>query len=277
MKYILIIGDGMADNPVPALDNKTPLQHAAIPVMDALAAKGEVGSVVNCPAGLPAGSDTAILSIFGADPNLCYTGRSPLEAAATGIQLQPGDVSYRCNMVALEDSDLPFAEKKILSHSGGSIEGDQSIQLITDLFQDPTFAAAAKEAGVAYVLMGHGTAHVAKVTYSQMATQMDKLGYENVFIGTVEGEPEDTSCEAVIAAVKEAGYTKVVLRPLMVVAGDHANNDMAGDDADSWLSQFKAAGCFDSVDTQIAGLGEIADVQQIYIDHTKAAIDSLNG
>ena len=137
--------------------------------------------------------------------------------------------------------------------------------------------AAAKEAGVAYVLMGHGTAHVAKVTYSQMATQMDKLGYENVFVGTVEGEPEDTSCEAVIAAVKEAGYTKVVLRPLMVVAGDHANNDMAGDDADSWLSQFKAAGCFDSVDTQIAGLGEIADVQQIYIDHTKAAIDSLNG
>ena len=148
MKYILIIGDGMADNPVPALDNKTPLQHASIPVMDALAAKGEVGSVVNCPAGLPAGSDTAILSIFGADPNLCYTGRSPLEAAATGIQLQPGDVSYRCNMVALEDSDLPFAEKKILSHSGGSIEGDQSIQLIADLFQDPTFAAAAKEAGM---------------------------------------------------------------------------------------------------------------------------------
>ena len=136
---------------------------------------------------------------------------------------------------------------------------------------------AAKEAGVAYVLMGHGTAHVAKVTYSQMATQMDKLGYENVFIGTVEGEPEDTSCEAVIAAVKEAGYTKVVLRPLMVVAGDHANNDMAGDDEDSWLSQFKAADCFGSVDTQIAGLGEIGDIQQIYIDHAQAAIDSLNG
>ena len=102
--------------------------------------------------------------------------------------------------------------------------------------------AAAKEAGVAYVLMGHGTAHVAKVTYSQMATQMDKLGYENVFIGTVEGEPEDTSCEAVIAAVKEAGYTTVVLRPLMVVAGDHANNDMAGADEDSWKTMFEAAG-----------------------------------
>ena len=133
--------------------------------------------------------------------------------------------------------------------------------------------AAAKEACVAYVLMGHGTAHVAKVTYSQMATQMDKLGYENVFIGTVEGEPEDTSCEAVIAAVKEAGYTTVVLRPLMVVAGDHANNDMAGADEDSWKTMFEAAGL--TVNCQISGLGRIADVQALYVAHTKAAIDAI--
>ena len=133
--------------------------------------------------------------------------------------------------------------------------------------------AAAKEAGVAYVLMGHGTAHVAKVTYSQMATQMDKLGYENVFIGTVEGEPEDTSCEAVIAAVKEAGYTTVVLRPLMVVAGDHANNDMAGADEDSWKTMFEAAGL--TVNCQISGLGRIADVQALYVAHAKAAIDAI--
>ena len=133
--------------------------------------------------------------------------------------------------------------------------------------------AAAKEAGVAYVLMGHGTAHVAKVTYSQMATQMDKLGYENVFIGTVEGEPEETSCEAVIAAVKEAGYTTVVLRPLMVVAGDHANNDMAGADEDSWKTMFEAAGL--TVNCQISGLGRIADVQALYVAHTKAAIDAI--
>ena len=132
--------------------------------------------------------------------------------------------------------------------------------------------AAAKEAGVAYVLMGHGTAHVAKVTYSQMAAQMDKLGYENVFIGTVEGEPEDTSCEAVIAAVKEAGYTTVVLRPLMVVAGDHANNDMAGADEDSWKTMFEAAGL--TVNCQISGLGRIADVQALYVAHAKAAIDA---
>ena len=133
--------------------------------------------------------------------------------------------------------------------------------------------AAAKEAGVAYVLMGHGTAHVAKVTYSQMATQMDKLGNENVFIGTVEGEPEDTSCEAVIEAVKNAGYTTVVLRPLMVVAGDHANNDMAGADDDSWKTMFEAAGF--TVNCQISGLGRIADVQALYVAHTKAAIDAI--
>ena len=107
-----------------------------------------------------------------------------------------------------------------------------------------------------------------------MQTQMENLGYKNVFIGTVEGEPEDTSCEAVIAKVKEAGYKNVILRPLMVVAGDHANNDMAGDDDDSWKSQFEASGEFDSVDTQIAGLGEIADIQQIYVAHTKAAMDA---
>ena len=127
---------------------------------------------------------------------------------------------------------------------------------------------AAKEDGTAFVFMGHGTSHAAKVSYSQMQTQMQELGYDNVFICTVEGDPEETACEAVIDAVAEAGYTKVVLRPLMIVAGDHANNDMAGEDEDSWLSMFKASGKFDSVDTQIAGLGEIEGIQQIYVEHT---------
>ena len=130
----------------------------------------------------------------------------------------------------------------------------------------------AAEAGVAFVLMGHGTSHTAKVSYSQMQTQMDKLGYKNVFIGTVEGEPEETACENVIDAVAEAGYTKVVLRPLMVVAGDHANNDMAGDDDDSWKSMFVASDKFESIDTQIAGLGRIEDIQKIYVEHAGAVI-----
>ena len=133
---------------------------------------------------------------------------------------------------------------------------------------------AAKEEGTAFVFMGHGTSHTAKISYSQMQTQMEQLGYENVFIGTVEGEPEDTACEAVIEKLKNAGYKKVILRPLMVVAGDHANNDMAGDDDNSWKSQFEASGVFDSIDTQIAGLGEIDAIQQLYVAHTQAAIDA---
>ena len=131
---------------------------------------------------------------------------------------------------------------------------------------------AAKEDGVAFVFMGHGTSHNAKVSYSQMQAQMKDLGYENVFIGTVEGKPEETACENVINAVAEAGYTKVVLRPLMVVAGDHANNDMAGDDDDSWKSMFNASGKFESVDCQIAGLGEIEAIQNLYVAHTAEAM-----
>ena len=105
-----------------------------------------------------------------------------------------------------------------------------------------------------------------------MQTQMDELGYDNVFIGTVEGEPEETELSNVIEMVKEAGYTKVILRPLMVVAGDHANNDMAGDDDDSWKSGFEADGSFEEIDCQISGLGGIKDVQKIYVEHTGEVI-----
>ena len=126
--------------------------------------------------------------------------------------------------------------------------------------------------GVAFVLMGHGTSHTAKVSYSQMQEQMKNLKYENVFIGTVEGEPEETACENVIEAVKAAGYKKVVLRPLMVVAGDHAHNDMAGEDEDSWVNLFRAAGAFDQVECQIAGLGSIPAIQDLYIEHAKEAM-----
>lgn len=148
MKYLLVIGDGMADNPVPELGGKTPLQAASIPAIDDLARRGEVGQVKNCPEGLPPGSDTAILSIFGQDPKACYTGRSPLEAAAGGIVLQPGQVSYRCNMVSLEDGERPFGEKRIVSHSGGSIDADASIALVEFLFSHPQFQKAAQAAGM---------------------------------------------------------------------------------------------------------------------------------
>ena len=128
--------------------------------------------------------------------------------------------------------------------------------------------------GVALVLLGHGTSHTASVTYDQMQAQMEALGYKNVFIGTVEGEPEDTECSNVIDKVKDAGYKKVVLRPLMVVAGDHANNDMADpDDPESWYSMFTASGNFDGVQCDVAGLGRIPEVEQLYVAHTQAAMN----
>ena len=148
MKYILVIGDGMADDPVGELGGRTPLQAANKPNMDALARRSLVGSVKNCPDGLPAGSDTAILSIFGCDPNYCYTGRAPLEAAAQDLKLAPGDLAFRCNMAAISDEDVPFEDKRILSHSGGGIDGESSQELIKWLFTVPEFRKAAARAGV---------------------------------------------------------------------------------------------------------------------------------
>lgn len=148
MKYLLFIGDGMADVPLSELGDKTPIEYANIPTIDTLAARGTLGTVSNCPAGLPAGSDTAITSIFGCDPRKYYTGRAPLEAAASGIKLQPGSIAYRCNMVTYEDGDIPFEQRHILSHCAGSIEGDESDNIITTLFSDPEFKAAADKAGM---------------------------------------------------------------------------------------------------------------------------------
>ena len=148
---------------------------------------------------------------------------------------------------------------------------------------------ALAEDGTAVVFMGHGTGHEANVTYDQMQAQMDALGYKNVFIGTVEGNPADTALPEVKKAVEEAGYTKVILRPLMVVAGDHANNDMAADEEGTWYYGFVNGGEFevegadapvdtgagfgaDNVTCQIEGLGRIADVEKIYVDHSGAVM-----
>lgn len=136
----------MADDPVPQLGNKTPLQTASIPAIDAMAAKGTVGSVINCPPPLPAGSETAILSIFGCDPRKYFTGRSPMEAAAAGIVMRPGDAAFRCNLVSFEDGDMPMEEKKILSHSAGSIDGASALETVDALLADPRFAKALAEA-----------------------------------------------------------------------------------------------------------------------------------
>lgn len=148
MKYILVIGDGMADNPVPELGGKTPLEAAEKPFIDSLAKRGKLGSVLTVPRNQPPGSDTAIMSIFGCDPNKYYTGRSPLEAAGTGVAVKPGSVSYRCNMVCLEDGNMPFESKRILSHNAGSIDGQESIEIVEALFADERFKAEAERLGL---------------------------------------------------------------------------------------------------------------------------------
>ena len=132
----------MADNPVAQLDGKTPLQAAHIPTIDYLAAHGEVGSVVNCPKPLPPGSETAILSIFGCDPRRYFTGRSPMEAAASGIAMEPGDAAFRCNLVTLEEGEKPLEERRILSHSAGSIDGPSALETVDALLSDPEFSRA---------------------------------------------------------------------------------------------------------------------------------------
>ena len=212
-------------------------------------------------------------------------------AVANGVKnlvVQPTHLMHGAEMVeALDSYKDKFESVAIAEPMLGEVGDDATVinddkkavaQAITDeacKIAGYDSMEAAAEDGTAFVFMGHGTSHTANVTYDQMQTQMEDLGFTNAFIGTVEGEPEDTECQAVIEKVKEAGFKKVVLRPLMVVAGDHANNDMAGDDDDSWKSQFEASGAFDSIDCQIEGLGRIEAVEDLYVEHTKAAIDSL--
>ena len=142
MKYVLVIGDGMSDDPIPALGGKTPLESLDLPHFGILAGS-ETGLCQTVPAGVPAGSDTAILNIFGNDPRECYTGRSVLEAAGVDVTLAPGEVSMRVNLCAVEEVDGRLI---IHSHNGGNVEGDEAETLMRDLLADPRFHAAAQAA-----------------------------------------------------------------------------------------------------------------------------------
>lgn len=141
MKYIVVLGDGMADEPIAALGGKTPLDAAVTPVMDALASKGRMGTVQNVPAGMAPGSDVANLSVLGYDPAANYSGRSPLEALSVGVQMDDGDVIFRSNIVTLTEDEL-YAQKTILDHSSGEIStGDADILMdaIRAEFNSDTF------------------------------------------------------------------------------------------------------------------------------------------
>ncbi len=161
MKYILIIGDGMADDPLEELGGRTPLEVCSKPYFDSLSERGTLGLVQTIPEGFPPGSDTAIMSIFGCDPAKYFSGRAPLELAASGGVMPEGGACYRCNMVTLGgDENLPFAEKTMVSHSAGSIEGEESDELIEWLFGHEEFKPMAEAAGMS-VRPGSSFRHLA--------------------------------------------------------------------------------------------------------------------
>ncbi len=142
MKYIVILGDGMADEPLEALKGSTPLACARTPMMDQLAKVSEVGMVKTIPDGMKPGSDTANLSVLGYDPKQYYTGRSPLEALSIGVPMKDTDIALRCNVVTISEEDVPFEEQTIIDHSAGEIpteEADQLIQAVKEVFQDETY------------------------------------------------------------------------------------------------------------------------------------------
>ena len=134
MKYVVILGDGMADEPIESLDGKTPLDYAKTPCMDSMACQGIMGMVQNVPEGMAPGSDVANLSVLGYDPRRCYSGRSPLEALSVGVSMEPEDVIFRCNLVTLTEQE-PYQEKKILDHSSGEISTEDADILMDSIRQ----------------------------------------------------------------------------------------------------------------------------------------------
>lgn len=130
MKYVIVLGDGMADRPIEELGGMTPLEYARTPQMDALAAAGEIGMVHTIPEGMSPGSDTANLSVLGYDPKVYYSGRSPLEALSIGVDMKPTDVSLRCNIVTLSEEEEYYEDKRILDHSSGEISTEEAAILI---------------------------------------------------------------------------------------------------------------------------------------------------
>ena len=148
------------------------------------------------------------------------------------------------------------------------LDTDDDFLTVADALAEAT--AAFNDGETAICLMGHGTEAESNEVYAKMQTVMDKAGHNNIFIGTVESTP---SVEDVLAMVQAGNYKKVVLRPMMIVAGDHANNDMAGDEPDSWKSIFEAAGY--EVTCVVEGLGSLGEIQSLIVQHAQAAVDSL--
>lgn len=161
MKYVLILGDGMADRPIPEYDGKTPLEYAKTPTMDDLAGKSELGMVHTIPEGMAPGSDTANMAVCGYDPKIYYTGRSPLEALSIGVPMKETDIAIRTNVVTLSDDDLPYEQKTMIDHSSGEISSEDAAILIEAVQKELGSEEFAYYAGTSYrhlLIWDHGQA-----------------------------------------------------------------------------------------------------------------------
>ncbi|MDR1821479.1 MAG: 2,3-bisphosphoglycerate-independent phosphoglycerate mutase [Oscillospiraceae bacterium] len=298
MKYILIIGDGMADNPVPELGELTPLEYLSEkgekPAIDLLASRGILGRVKNCPDGLPAGSDTAIMSIFGCDPNECYTGRAPLEAAATGIKLNAGDIAYRCNMVTISDNDageiLPeptdfaFERRRMLSHSAGSIDGGLSERLVSDLFSDPEFKKLAQEAGMA-VNPAQSFRHIAVQSGVKDGAKNIVLNPPHNFPGSPVGEilPSGNANAKTLAELQRAAYLFLDRHPINLElrrAGKYPANcvwfwaEGTAVELPSFTKQYGKTGGVVSAVPLCHGIANLIGLEPIFVDGATGELDT---
>ena len=149
MKYIVVLGDGMADESIESLGGKTPLEYADTPMMDLLAGQSEIGLLHTIPEGMKPGSDTANLSVIGYDPKIYYTGRSPLEALSIGVPMEADDVAFRCNLVTLSEEE-PYEQKHLIDHSSGEISTEDAAVLLEALQKEFTSEAYQLYLGTSY-------------------------------------------------------------------------------------------------------------------------------
>lgn len=280
MKYVLVIGDGMADFPIESLGGKTPLAAANKPVIDALAADGVVAEVKTVPDGVPAGSDTAILSIFGNDPRIVYTGRSPLEAAGSGVKMEAGNISFRCNLAAITEQGEDYRAQTMLSHSGGAIDGADAMKLMHDLIAAPEFAGILEKYGMSFTV-NPSYRHIAvlRTGSDQLVTTPPHDILTQPIAGYLpKGAGEEMLCEIMSASWK-------ILKTHPINAARRAEGKLPANSLWFWgqgsavvLPDFaKKYGHTGDVITAVplvAGIAELAGLQHTPVDGATGEIDT---
>ncbi len=280
MKYILVIGDGMADFPLEELNGGTPLSAANKPHIDALACDGVVAEVKTVPDGVPAGSDTAILSIFGYDPRIVYTGRSPLEAAGSGVKMQAGNISFRCNLAAITEEGEDYRAQTMLSHSGGAIDGNDAMKLMNDLIADEGFAKVLEKYGMSFTV-NPSYRHIAI-----LQTGSDKVNTtppHDILTQPIAGYLPKGEGEEMLCEIMSASWEALKKHPINAArraAGKLPANSLWfwGQGSAVVLSDFKEkyghSGDAITAVPLVAGIAELAGLQHTPVDGATGEIDT---